>query len=61
MANCCFDNPDVTDLLDLLFADPREEPDWEAIESRLMQTAGSLYRLAGDLLRAVHKIYEAGP
>jgi hypothetical protein len=54
------DNPDVSALLDILFADrePGAEPDWAAIKTKIFLAQGPLQILALDLLRALWLVYE---
>ena len=53
--------PEVCDILDIFFADrddPTQEPDWEAIRTRLFASRLSLYSVVVDLLRVIHLVYE---
>ena len=50
--------PDVTDVLDLFYANDGQEPDWAAIRTRLHQTTDSYFSVMIGLLRAFHAIYE---
>jgi len=50
--------PDVTDVLDLFYANDGHEPDWAAIRTRLHCSTESYFNVTIGLLRALHAIYE---
>lgn len=50
--------PDVTDILDLFYANDGHEPDWAAIRTRLHTIQGSYFSVMIGLLRAFHAVYE---
>lgn len=50
--------PDVTDILDLFYANGEDEPDWAAIKTRLYQMQESHYLVIINLLRAFYALYE---
>ena len=49
---------DVTEILDLFYANDGEEPDWAAIRTRLYQMTDSYYSVIINLLRAFFAVYE---
>ena len=50
--------PDVTDILDLFYANDGHEPDWAAIRTRLHTIQGSYFSVMIGLLRSFHAVYE---
>jgi hypothetical protein len=50
--------PDVTDILDLFYANDGHEPDWAAIRTRLHRSTESYFNVTIGLLRAFHAVYE---
>lgn len=49
---------DVTEILDMFYANEGEEPDWAAIRTRLYSMDGSHYAVIINLLRAFYALYE---
>lgn len=49
---------DVTDILDLFYANDGHEPDWAAIKTRLYDMTDSHYKVIISLLRAFWAVYE---
>lgn len=49
---------DVTDILDLFYAEDGHEPDWAAIKTRLYGMTDSHYKVIISLLRAFWAVYE---
>lgn len=50
---------DVTEILDLFYANDGAEPDWAAIRTRLYDMEGSYYSVVINLLRAMWAVYES--
>jgi sulfur relay (sulfurtransferase) DsrC/TusE family protein len=49
---------DVTDILDMFYANGGDEPDWAAIKTRLFAMTDSHYTVIVSLLRAFYALYE---
>lgn len=49
---------DVTDILDIFYANDGEEPDWAAIRTRLHSMEGSYFTVIINILRAMWAQYE---
>lgn len=49
---------DVTDILDIFYANDGQEPDWAAIRTRLHSMEGSYFTVILNLLRAMWAQYE---
>jgi hypothetical protein len=49
---------DVTEILDLFYANDGQEPDWAAIRTRLHAMEGSYFTVIINLLRAMWAQYE---
>lgn len=50
---------DVTEILDLFYANDGSEPDWAAIRTRLYCVTDSHYSVIINILRAMFAIYES--
>lgn len=50
---------DVTEILDLFYANDGEEPDWAVIRTRLHSMEGSYFTVILNLLRAMWAVYES--
>lgn len=53
-----FYTKDVTEILDMFYANDGEEPDWAVIRTRLYQMTDSYYSVIINLLRAFYAVYE---
>lgn len=50
--------PAVCDILDLYYDRDGAEPDWSAVQTRLISEVGSSYTLTLNLLQALFSVYE---